>query len=283
MRTSSIVLFTLLFACHGVKNEPAPDTTGSVVVEQETSETKPQAPPIKVAVKTPSADGLTPRASTSFVSTDHIVFTAAAAGAAGTLDSNADGALDPAEFIGAVYEAALKPDPAPRSRSAPLRYTLLLRDGERRASLTIEQGEIDTIRQQYIDMSKRRVPKRAEFLRAGASPSGNFRFAEIRSRDGAPWALFSIFRKLDEWRDNYGGPLVINRGYTTPRHNASVNGAAKNSQHLYGTAADVASSSGDWVDKRDAARDAGACTAPLSICGYRHVHGDWRKQCPAGW
>ncbi|MGZ5434337.1 MAG: D-Ala-D-Ala carboxypeptidase family metallohydrolase, partial [Thermoanaerobaculia bacterium] len=75
----------------------------------------------------------------------------------------------------------------------------------------------------------------------------------------------------------------VNRGFSTPRHNAKIKGAAKNSQHLYGTAADIDSDASDWHAKRDAARDAGACLEPLAISGYGHVHGDWREQCPPGW
>jgi hypothetical protein len=132
-------------------------------------------------------------------------------------------------------------------------------------------------------MSKTTKPARAPFINSGQSSGGHFTFAEIQSNDGAPWALFTIFENMESWRTNYGAALSLNRGYTTPRHNASIPGAATNSQHIYGTAADVASGSGDWQAKRDAAKLAGACCEPLSISGYGHVHGDWRGTCPAGW
>lgn len=44
---------------------------------------------------------------------------------------------------------------------------------------------------------------------------------------------------LQTLRDKVGLPLKINSGFRCVKHNAAV-GGAKNSQHLYGTAADVA-------------------------------------------
>lgn len=46
---------------------------------------------------------------------------------------------------------------------------------------------------------------------------------------------------LQPARELLGLPIHISSGYRSPKHNASV-GGAKNSQHLYGTAADI------WVD-----------------------------------
>lgn len=37
----------------------------------------------------------------------------------------------------------------------------------------------------------------------------------------------------------FGRPLVINSGHRTPEHNATIKGAAKDSRHLYGDAADI--------------------------------------------
>jgi hypothetical protein len=249
-----------------------------------TSAEAPEPPAIRIAVTTPSDDGLTPHASHSFVSTDRIALKSEDAETAWKLDGGAsDGTLDPSSHSGPLYEIALHPKKVSGSRSRPLKYTVLASVGDRATTFVLEQDPVDTIRQQYIDLAKWHTPSRREFLSSGRSRRGYFRFAEIRSRDGAPWAVFTALDHLDEWRENYGAPLKVNRGYTTPRHNATIKGAAKNSQHLYGTAADIDSDASDWHDKRDAAREAGACLEPLAVSGYGHVHGDWRQQCPPGW
>ncbi|HEX9982990.1 MAG TPA: D-Ala-D-Ala carboxypeptidase family metallohydrolase [Thermoanaerobaculia bacterium] len=289
MRLLRLILASLLLvsACKTRETAQLPttattDTTATTAVV----DTAPPEPPQAVAVTftTPSADGRTAKAKRSFVTTDVLRFAAESAEVEWAVETaSSDGRLDPATFAGPEYEAKVRPKPAPSSRSKPLRYTLTVAEGDQRSKYVIEQDEIDTIRQQYIDMTKNRVPKRNEFVGEGKSPRGYFSFAEIRSRDNAPYAVFTVLEQMDEWRESYGGPLKVNRGFTTPRHNGKIKGAAKNSQHLYGRAVDVDSDSGDWVDKRDAARDAGACTEPLAICGYGHVHGDWRKECPPGW
>jgi hypothetical protein len=249
-----------------------------------TSAEAPEPPAIRIAVTTPSDDGLTPHASHSFVSTDRIALKSEDAETAWKLDNGAsDGTLDPSSHSGPLYEIALRPKKVSGSRSRPLKYTVLASVGDRATTFVLEQDPVDTIRQQYIDLAKWHTPSRREFLSGGRSRRGYFHFAEIRSRDGAPWAVFTALDHLDEWRENYGAPLKVNRGYTTPRHNATIKGAAKNSQHLYGTAADIDSDASDWHDKRDAAREAGACLEPLAVSGYGHVHGDWRQQCPPGW
>ena len=49
---------------------------------------------------------------------------------------------------------------------------------------------------------------------------------------------------LDEVRDKFGKPIVINSGYRTEEHNAEVGGkpkteTSKGSSHMYGLAADI--------------------------------------------
>jgi hypothetical protein len=282
MRTASrsllsLTVLTLLSAsCRCASQSQADATTAGAPAPDDTS--TPVAA-IEVRLTTPSSDGRTSGASRSFISSDRLVFRSDGA----ETRWSADAALDPAESSGPLYEVKLKPKKVSAARSGPLQFAVLVADGDRRTTFKIRQDAIDTIRQQYIDLAKVRTPKRSEFLSRGRSARGYFSFAEIRSRDQAPWAVFTAFNHLDEWRENFGAPLHVNRGFTTPKHNASISGAAKNSQHLYGTAADMASDSSDWTDKRDAARDANACTEPLTICGYGHVHGDWRSTCPAGW
>ena len=50
-----------------------------------------------------------------------------------------------------------------------------------------------------------------------------------------------ILSMLDEVRETYGKPIIINSGYRTIRHNASVGGKATSS-HLKGLAVDIACS-----------------------------------------
>ncbi len=265
----TVAAVLLCVSCRCSAESQAVDTTGTHDLE--------------IVATTPSDDGRTPRSSRSFVSTDHLSLKSEDAETAWKLDDDADGTLDPSSFSGPLYEIALRPTKVSGSRAHPLKYVVLASAGDRETKFVLEQDPIDTIRQQYIDMAKRRTPSRTEFITSGRSKKGFFRFEEIQSRDGAPWAVFTALDHLDEWRENYGAPLRVNRGFSTPRHNSKIKGAAKNSQHLYGTAADIDSDESDWFAKRDAAREAGACLEPLSISGYGHVHGDWREQCPPGW
>lgn len=245
---------------------------------------------VTVRVATPSNDVKTPTADKSFVSTNQITFTGAKTPACATGDiewradsTGANGSLNPSTASGMTYVARPAPPAAPNGRTASLTYTVTATLGTNIINESIAQDGIDKVRQQYIDMSKSSVPGRAPFIDAGESSGGHFTFAEIKSHDGEPWAIFSIFANCETWRTNYGSALTVNRGYTTPRHNGTIPGAATNSQHIYGTALDVASNADDWQDKRDAAKAAGACCEPLKISGYGHVHGDWRGGCPAGW
>jgi hypothetical protein len=241
-------------------------------------------------VDTPSNDGKTPNSDKSFVSSDTVTFHAKVDSACGNTDlewtsSNTatSGSLAPQTLRAQQYAATPSPPAASGGRAASLTYTVTVTANKGQDQTTIVQDEIDKIRQQYIDMSKNRTPVRHEFIDSGQSSAGHFTFAEIRSNDGAPWAVFSIFEDLETWRSNYGGSLTITRGYSTPRYNATIPGAATNSQHIYGTATDVLSNHATWGDLKQAAKDAGACTEPLQISTYSHVHGDWRGGCPAGW
>jgi len=281
----TVAVLLLSASCHHSSESQAGTVTDAPPSGDETTATIEEIPAIRIVARTPSDDNRTRGASRSFVSTDRIVLEADVPETQWKLDDgSSDGSLDPSSQVGPRYEiVALRPKPISGSRSRPLKYTLRASTGEREATFVLEQDPIDTIRQQYIDMRKRGTPSREEFLSGGRSRRGYFKFKEIQSRDGAPWAVFTALDHLDEWRENYGGPLKVNRGFSTPRHNAKIKGAAKNSQHLYGTAADIDSDASDWHAKRDAAREAGACLEPLAISGYGHVHGDWRAQCPAGW
>lgn len=73
----------------------------------------------------------------------------------------------------------------------------------------------------------------------------NFRLKEFHSHDGSdmPRSVYNNIKKLavelQKIRDIMGVPLTINSGYRSPEFNAKVDGAAKNSMHMYGKAADI--------------------------------------------
>jgi hypothetical protein len=177
-----------------------------------------------------------------------------------------------------TFQLAVKPPAAPYGRSEPLTMSILAVGATGSTVVKLTQDGIDRIRQQYVDLRKARTPRRAEFSSA-AEMAGNF--GEILSHDREPWAVFTVGRKLAAWRGRYA-PLVVNRAYSTPRHNAAIAGA-RNSQHIYGSAIDAASTPADWYAKRNVVRDLGACIEPSDISTFNHVHGDWREGCPATW
>ena len=73
---------------------------------------------------------------------------------------------------------------------------------------------------------------RSEFACKGKNCCGN----------SAPIST-ALVQHLQTLRDYIGQPLTINSGFRCNRHNANV-GEAKASQHVYGTAADVATPKG---------------------------------------
>lgn len=68
----------------------------------------------------------------------------------------------------------------------------------------------------------------------------NFTVREFRSKDGADKTLIdpALVVLLQLIRDKYG-PVHINSAYRSPAHNSSIPGAAANSRHIYGMAADI--------------------------------------------
>ena len=98
-------------------------------------------------------------------------------------------------------------------------------------------------------------PKTQEALRHSAAQGGrcspNFLFREFKSR-GNGWIKVSraLVKGLEDYRDLVGGPVQVISGYRDPAYNAGIPGAAKNSQHVYGNAADI----GAVVGRREVAR-----------------------------
>lgn len=144
------------------------------------------------------------------------------------------------------------------------------------------------LRQQYIDMGKDSVPGRGSFINSGSTE--HFDLSEGACHCGHhSYHLWSIMDELENVRANLGHAMSINSGYRCPIHNAAQRGSGANSQHMYGTAADVAvqdwngngatdtNGNGiddDWETLKDAAEDAGAWVEPFNLTGS-WVHMDW--------
>lgn len=82
---------------------------------------------------------------------------------------------------------------------------------------------------------------------------GYFNTDEFKSADGreSPWGETvvdpALLEKLNEIREAYGKPVVINSGYRSPEHNAAV-GGVKNSMHVQGKAADIRPTTANAAD-----------------------------------
>lgn len=151
---------------------------------------------------------------------------------------------------------------------------------------TIKQDVIDQIRQEYVDMSKARTPARTEFSNGGASAQGHFTFAEMNSGDFA-FAIVApaLYAGLESMRTNLGNQAIgVTSGYRNPRHNAAIGGAAE-SQHIYGTAADMhiadyngdgQTNQADWNIMSATATAAGATFIEPYAQDPTHLHADWR-------
>lgn len=70
--------------------------------------------------------------------------------------------------------------------------------------------------------------------------STNFKVSEFACRDGSDAILVAprLVMVLQSVRSHFGRPVTINSAYRTPAYNEKVGGAAQ-SQHCYGTAADI--------------------------------------------
>lgn len=73
--------------------------------------------------------------------------------------------------------------------------------------------------------------------------SQNFQVKEFACKDGSDPILIApeLVTILQAIRSHFNKPVTINSGYRTPTYNARKDvGGATQSQHLYGTAADIA-------------------------------------------
>lgn len=78
-------------------------------------------------------------------------------------------------------------------------------------------------------------------LDGGRKLSANFTVREFRSKCGSDQVLVdeALVILLQKIRDHFGKAITINSAYRTAAHNKKVGGSTK-SQHLLGTAADIA-------------------------------------------
>ena len=141
----------------------------------------------------------------------------------------------------------------------------------------------DAIIAEYAQYGVAFTPTCADFTQT--AHSAHFSFAELNSGDYT-WAIIggSLLNGLECVRTGNGNtPLIINSGYRNPAHNANIPGAAPQSRHMFGDAADIASNAGTWQALRNAGKNCGACVEPQNVSGTGHVHVDWRGGCPQGW
>ncbi len=70
--------------------------------------------------------------------------------------------------------------------------------------------------------------------------SPHFRVREFACQDGSNIVLVSdkLINVLEQIREHFGKPVVVTSGYRTPDWNKEVGGVV-NSEHLFGTAADI--------------------------------------------
>ncbi len=105
-------------------------------------------------------------------------------------------------------------------------------------------------------------PRQLWLYRKDSRENGNYRFWTGNAIDGDAYSwlcymlrdshdktmaamdvnLLNLLYGLQQWLHNAGirQPLVVHSGLRTPQHNANVEGAARNSMHMYGKAADIA-------------------------------------------
>lgn len=74
---------------------------------------------------------------------------------------------------------------------------------------------------------------------------GFFKAEEFASKDGrpSPYGPMNVRQELvdflNQLRLRFGHALIVNSGYRSPEHNAKTKGAAPNSYHVKGLAADI--------------------------------------------
>jgi hypothetical protein len=150
-----------------------------------------------------------------------------------------------------------RPGGNPSGFGGPLVLTVqaqVVVDGqEYTARETIVQDEIDQLRQEYVDLGRREVPERSQFLDAAAFAARFGRRYPWLHFEDLNWSVnpttrlrysFAIIQPelvegLDRVRRLYGS-VTINSGYRNPTRQVEVHAPVRESLHQYGYAADLA-------------------------------------------
>ncbi len=162
-------------------------------------------------------------------------------------------------------------------------------------SATVSQDEKDQLRQEYLDMEKKAIPKREELTDQGDTKHftvSEFNASQKVSGEKYAYILSRVLEKLETIRSRVSHVLMaIHSGYRNPYKNAKVPGSGKESPHLYGIAVDFEFDDFDWDKEKNhqdrefifkVAKQVGACIEPEQKTPT-WVHLDWRATCPNGW
>ncbi|MEM6926420.1 MAG: D-Ala-D-Ala carboxypeptidase family metallohydrolase [Myxococcota bacterium] len=103
----------------------------------------------------------------------------------------------------------------------------------------------------------------------------NFVLGEVTNRGRGQYGVVQTHAidRLQAVRDAVG-LIVVNSGYRSPGHNASIPGAASSSRHLYGDGFDLDPGAVDLNTLAAACEDEGAGYVEVYVS---HVHCDWRE------
>jgi hypothetical protein len=212
-------------------------------------------------------------------------------------------------WTGARLDVVLRrPGGNPTGLGGPLAVTVQARvqpqgQEEFTARETVVQDKIDQLRQEYIDLQRRELPERSDFLDAASFTARYGRSYPWLHFEDLNWSVdpatgdrysYALVRPelvegLDRLRRMYGG-VIINSGYRNPVRQLAVHAPVRESLHQYGYAADLAVAPGEGralpneVDWRRLAEVACRAQAkwiePLDSCAPNspgcHVHMDYR-------
>ncbi|HEX5436130.1 MAG TPA: hypothetical protein VFW98_03150 [Gemmatimonadaceae bacterium] len=168
---------------------------------------------------------------------------------------------------------------------------------------TVKQDEIDTMREEYIELGRATVPTRTKF---GTATSTHFSATELNHADYSVYIAEPVLLTgLEALRAEMGvvlgqeTALTVTSGYRNPvHHSIHEHARSHESRHQYGVAADIritdhavpAEMFFRLLHKEAKNPTVGACFEPeKSIRGgslthsLDHAHVDWRGRCPKNW
>jgi len=129
----------------------------------------------------------------------------------------------------------------------------------------------------------------------GDTSSAHFEFAEFMSKDGAGFSggkvpawevkrnVRRLMHQLEALRHKCGGrAIIINSAFRSIARNNATPGAASNSMHLFGCAADITVVGMSSAEAGRIARTCGLSGLKVyNTATAKHLHGDNRAQYPA--